>query len=224
MSYKILLAEDEQSLRDITCKFLASRGYIVEAVSDGAQAIAAVNRNVYDVIILDIMMPEKNGIEVCRFIRTKYDVPVIFLTALNEEKDIVSGYEVGADEYVVKTVSMPVLLAKVNAMIKRYKGLLVENGIIRTGGLQIELARKLVTVNSKTVALAPKEYDLLIYFMENKNQILSRDQILDSVWGADYFGYDRAVDTHVKKLRAALGTENYHIKTLIKQGYMWEEE
>ena len=223
MSYKILLAEDEQSLRDITCKFLASRGYIVEAVSDGAQAIAAVNRNVYDVIILDIMMPEKNGIEVCRFIRTKYDVPVIFLTALNEEKDIVSGYEVGADEYVVKPVSMPVLLAKVNAMIKRYKGLLVENGIIRTGGLQIELARKLVTVNSKTVALAPKEYDLLIYFMENKNQILSRDQILDSVWGADYFGYDRAVDTHVKKLRAALGTENYHIKTLIKQGYMWEE-
>lgn len=223
MSYKILLAEDEQSLRDITCKFLASRGYIVEAVSDGAQAIAAVNRNVYDVIILDIMMPEKNGIEVCRFIRTKYDVPVIFLTALNEEKDIVSGYEVGADEYVVKTVSMPVLLAKVNAMIKRYKGLLVENGIIRTGGLQIELARKLVTVNSKIVALAPKEYDLLIYFMENKNQILSRDQILDSVWGADYFGYDRAVDTHVKKLRAALGTENYHIKTLIKQGYMWEE-
>lgn len=223
MSYKILLAEDEKSLRDITCKFLASRGYIVEAVSDGAQAIAAVNRNVYDVIILDIMMPEKNGIEVCRFIRTKYDVPVIFLTALNEEKDIVSGYEVGADEYVVKPVSMPVLLAKVNAMIKRYKGLLVENGIIRTGGLQIELARKLVTVNSKTVALAPKEYDLLIYFMENKNQILSRDQILDSVWGADYFGYDRAVDTHVKKLRAALGTENYHIKTLIKQGYMWEE-
>ena len=224
MSYKILLAEDEKSLRDIASKFLASNGFEVEAVSDGAEAVLAVNRNIYDVIILDIMMPEKNGIEVCRFIRTKYDVPVIFLTALNEEKDIVSGYEVGADEYVVKPVSMPVLLAKVNAMIKRYKGLLVENGIIRTGGLQIELARKLVTVNSKTVALAPKEYDLLIYFMENKNQILSRDQILDSVWGADYFGYDRAVDTHVKKLRAALGTENYHIKTLIKQGYMWEEE
>ena len=224
MSYKILLAEDEKSLRDIASKFLASNGFEVEAVSDGTEAVLAVNRNIYDVIILDIMMPEKNGIEVCKFIRTKYDVPVIFLTALNEEKDIVSGYEVGADEYVVKPVSMPVLLAKVNAMIKRYKGLLVENGIIRTGGLQIELARKLVTVNSKIVALAPKEYDLLIYFMENKNQILSRDQILDSVWGADYFGYDRAVDTHVKKLRAALGTENYHIKTLIKQGYMWEEE
>ena len=223
MSYKILLAEDEKSLRDIASRFLASNGFDVEAVSDGNEAVLAVNRNIYDVIILDIMMPEKNGIEVCKFIRTKYDVPVIFLTALNEEQDIVKGYEVGADEYVVKPVSMPVMLAKVNAMIKRYKGLLVKNGVIRTGGLQVELARKLVTVNSKTVTLAPKEYDLLIYFMENKNLVLTREQILDAVWGADYFGYDRAVDTHVKKLRAALGAENFHIKTLIKQGYMWED-
>lgn len=224
MSYKILLAEDEKSLRDIASKFLASNGFEVEAVSDGTEAVLAVNRNIYDVIILDIMMPEKNGIDVCKFIRTKYDVPVIFLTALNEEQDIVKGYEVGADEYVVKPVSMPVLLAKVNAMIKRYKGLLVKNGVIRTGGLQVELARKLVTVKGKAVTLAPKEYDLLIYFMENKNLVLTREQILDAVWGADYFGYDRAVDTHVKKLRAALGAENFHIKTLIKQGYMWEEE
>ena len=223
MSYKILLAEDEKSLRDIASRFLASNGFDVEAVSDGNEAVLAVNRNIYDVIILDIMMPEKNGIEVCKFIRTKYDVPVIFLTALNEEQDIVKGYEVGADEYVVKPVSMPVLLSKVNAMIKRYKGLLVKNGVIRTGGLQVELARKLVTVNSKTVTLAPKEYDLLIYFMENKNLVLTREQILDAVWGSDYFGYDRAVDTHVKKLRAALGAENFHIKTLIKQGYMWED-
>ena len=223
MSYKILLAEDEKSLRDIASRFLASNGFDVEAVSDGNEAVLAVNRNIYDVIILDIMMPEKNGIEVCKFIRTKYDVPVIFLTALNEEQDIVKGYEVGADEYVVKPVSMPVMLAKVNAMIKRYKGLLVKNGVIRTGGLQVELARKLVTVNSKTVTLAPKEYDLLIYFMENKNLVLTREQILDAVWGSDYFGYDRAVDTHVKKLRAALGAENFHIKTLIKQGYMWED-
>ena len=223
MSYKILLAEDEKSLRDIASKFLASNGFEVEAVSDGTEAVLAVNRNIYDVIILDIMMPEKNGIDVCKFIRTKYDVPVIFLTALNEEQDIVKGYEVGADEYVVKPVSMPVLLAKVNAMIKRYKGLLVKNGVIRTGGLQVELARKLVTVNGKAVTLAPKEYDLLIYFMENKNLVLTREQILDAVWGADYFGYDGAVDTHVKKLRAALGAENFHIKTLIKQGYMWED-
>ena len=223
MSFKVLLAEDEKSLRDIVNKFLTSNGFDVEAVSNGVEAEMAVNRNIYDIIILDIMMPEKNGVEVCRFIRTKYDVPVIFLTALNDEEDIVCGYDVGADEYIVKPVSMAVLLAKVNALIKRYKGLLVKNGIIRTGDLQIELARKLVTVNDKVVTLAPKEYDLLVYFIDHKNQVLTRDQILDSVWGIDFLGYDRAVDTHVKKLRAALGSESYHIKTLIKQGYMWED-
>lgn len=223
MSFKVLLAEDEKSLREIVSRFLTINGFDVEAVSNGAEAVMAVNRNIYDIIILDIMMPEKSGIEVCSFIRTKYDVPVIFLTALNEEQDIISGYEVGADEYVTKPVSMTVLLAKINALIKRYKGLLVRNGIIKIGDLKIELARKMVKIKDKKILMAPKEYDLLIYFIENKNQILTRDQILDSVWGRDYFGYDRAVDTHVKKLRAALGTESFHIKTLIKQGYMWEE-
>ena len=223
MSFKVLLAEDEKSLREIVSRFLTINGFDVEAVSNGTEAVMAVNRNIYDIIILDIMMPEKSGIEVCRFIRTKYDVPVIFLTALNDEQDIISGYEVGADEYVTKPVSMTVLLAKINALIKRYKGLLVRNGIIKIGDLKIELARKMVKIKDKIILMAPKEYDLLIYFIENKNQILTRDQILDSVWGRDYFGYDRAVDTHVKKLRAALGTESFHIKTLIKQGYMWEE-
>ena len=143
MSFKVLLAEDEKSLREIVSRFLTINGFDVEAVSNGTEAVMAVNRNIYDIIILDIMMPEKSGIEVCRFIRTKYDVPVIFLTALNDEQDIISGYEVGADEYVTKPVSMTVLLAKINALIKRYKGLLVRNGIIKIGDLKIELARKL---------------------------------------------------------------------------------
>lgn len=224
MGYKVLLAEDEISLRSIVNKFLSSKDFEVDAVCNGDEAVMAVNRNVYDIVILDIMMPIKSGIEVCRFIRTKYDVPVIFLTALNQEQDIVNGYEVGADEYVVKPVSMPVLLAKVNALIKRYKGLLVQNGIIRIGSLQIELSRKLVTINGRIIPLAPKEYDLLIYLIENKNQVLNRDQILNGVWGADFDGYNRAVDTHIKKLRAALGSESFRIKTVIKQGYIWEEE
>ncbi|MBQ9700223.1 MAG: response regulator transcription factor, partial [Lachnospiraceae bacterium] len=172
---------------------------------------------------LDVMMPIKEGLEVCRYIRQKNDVPVIFLTALNKDQDIVNGYEVGADEYVTKPISMPVLAAKINALIKRYRGLTIEKGVIRIGQLKIELARRMVTVNDKVVALAPKEYELLIYFIENKNQILSRDQILDSIWGAEYEGYDRAVDTHIKKLRAALGDSNHHITTVIKKGYMWED-
>ena len=223
MEYKVLLAEDEKSLRDIVKGYLTRNGCIVDSAINGEEAVRAVDHKVYDVIILDIMMPLKSGIEVCQYIRTKYDVPVIFLTALNQEQDIVNGYEVGADEYVTKPVSMPVLMAKINALIKRYKGLLIQKGIIRIDALKIELARRLVTVNEKPVALAPKEYDMLIYFIENKNLILTREQILDAIWGPEYDGYDRAVDTHIKKLRAALSDSSYHIKTIIKKGYMWEE-
>ena len=223
MEYKVLLAEDEKSLRDIVSIYLRKNGYMVDVAVNGEDAIRAVDAKVYDIIILDVMMPIKDGLEVCRYIRQKNDVPVIFLTALNKDQDIVNGYEVGADEYVTKPISMPVLAAKINALIKRYRGLTIEKGVIRIGQLKIELARRMVTVNDKVVALAPKEYELLIYFIENKNQILSRDQILDSIWGAEYEGYDRAVDTHIKKLRAALGDSNHHITTVIKKGYMWED-
>lgn len=223
MEYKVLLAEDERNLRNIVKTALSQNGFEVDTANNGEEAIMEVNKNVYDIIILDIMMPKIDGIEVCKYIRTKYDVPVIFLTALNQEKDIVNGYEVGADEYVVKPVSMPILMAKINALIKRYKGLTIEKGVIRIGELKIELARRLVTIENKIVNLAPKEYDLLIYFIENRNQILSREQILNRIWGAEYEGYDRAVDTHIKKLSAALLSSSHHITTVIKKGYMWEE-
>ena len=223
MEYKVLLAEDEKSLRDIVSTFLKRKGFDVYAVCNGEEAIMAVDKNVYDIIILDIMMPRKSGIEVCKYIRKKYDVPVIFLTALNAEQDIINGYEVGADEYITKPVSMVILEAKVNALIKRYKGMLIRDGVIRVGDLKVEPARRLVTVGDKIITLAPKEYDLLIYFMENKNQILTREQILNHVWGPEYDGYDRAVDTHIKKLRAALIDSSYHITTVIKKGYMWED-
>lgn len=223
MGCKVLLAEDERALRNIVSGYLTKKGFQVDAVVNGDEAEIAVNKKIYDIIILDIMMPGQDGLEVCRKIRKKYDVPVIFLTALNQEYDIVNGYEVGADEYITKPVSMPVLEAKINALIKRYCGLVVQNGVIRTGSMKIEPARRLVTVEDNIITLAPKEYELLIYFMENKNQVLSRDQILDYVWGPEYDGYDRAVDTHIKNLRAALGPCKNYIKIVIKTGYMWEE-
>lgn len=223
MEYKVLLAEDEKNLREIMESVLRRNGFAVDTANNGQEAMSAVDRKVYDIIILDIMMPFADGISVCQYIRLKYDVPVIFLTALSQEQNIVKGYEVGADEYMLKPVSMPVLLAKMKVLIKRYHGMLVQNGVIRVGSLTIELARRLVTVEKQVISLAPKEYDLLIYFIENKNQILTRDQILSHIWGADYDGYDRAVDTHIKKLRAALGDSSHHIKTVIKQGYMWED-
>ena len=223
MEYKVLLAEDEKSLRDIVSTYLTRKGFDVYVVCNGEEAIMAVDKNIYDIIILDIMMPKKSGIDVCKYIRKKYDVPVIFLTALNAEQDVINGYEVGADEYITKPVSMVILEAKVNALIKRYKGLLICDGIIRVGDLKVEPARRLVTVGDKIITLAPKEYELLIYLMENKNQILTREQILNHIWGPEYDGYDRAVDTHIKKLRAALFDSSYHVVTVIKKGYMWEE-
>lgn len=219
---RVLLTEDDRILRDITVTFLSQNGLEVDATDNGNVACQLVAKNQYDCIILDIMMPGKDGREVCRFIRSKYDVPVIFLTALGDEDDIVEGYEIGADEYITKPFSTKLLLLKINALIKRYQGLMVKGGVIKADEIEIEPARRCVTVAGKEITLAPKEYDMLIYFIENKGIVLTRDQILDRIWGDDYDGYDRAVDTHVKKLRAALGAAEYHIETVIKTGYVWK--
>ncbi|MCR5742475.1 MAG: response regulator transcription factor [Lachnospiraceae bacterium] len=219
---RILLAEDERTLRSVTTIFLQKNGYDVDAVADGYEAIRAIDRNRYDLIILDIMMPGKTGLEVCKYVRSKFDVPVVFLTALNTEDDIVSGYEIGADEYITKPFSTGILLAKVGVLIRRYRGLMVKKGLIHMDELEIEPARRLVKVDGKIVTLAHKEYALLIYLVENKGIILSREQILDRVWGADYDGYDRAVDTHIKKLRKALGKAGTHVETVVKAGYVWK--
>ena len=220
--YQILVAEDEETLRNILKLFFEKNGFEIDVVDNGDDALAYADYKQYDIIILDIMMPGKDGREVCRYIRGKYDVPIIFLTALGKENDIIMGYEIGADEYITKPFSTKVLLAKVNALINRYHGLIVKDGKITLDEIVIEPARRYVTVNGKEVSLAPKEYDLLMYFIDNKEIVLSRDRILDSIWGMDYEGYDRTVDTHVKKLRKCLGKAGYHIETVIKAGYVWK--
>ncbi len=220
--YQILLAEDEDTLRSILKVFFEKNGFGIDTVDNGDDACLYADRKKYDIVILDIMMPGKDGKEVCRFIRNKYDVPVIFLTALGSEKDIVSGYEIGADEYITKPFSTTILHAKISALIKRYHGLLVKDGKIKMDELLIDPARRYVTVDGKAVNLAPKEYDLLMCFLDNREIVMSRERILDIVWGMDYDGYDRAVDTHIKKLRKALGKASYHIETVIKSGYVWK--
>lgn len=220
--YQILLAEDEETLRNILKLFFEKNGFEIDVVNNGDDALAYADIKQYDIVILDIMMPGKDGREVCRYIRGKYDVPIIFLTALGKENDIIMGYEIGADEYITKPFSTKVLLAKVNALINRYHGLIVKDGKITLDEIVIEPARRYVTVNGKEVSLAPKEYELLMYFIDNKEIVLSRDRILDSIWGTDYEGYDRTVDTHIKKLRKCLGKAGYHIETVIKAGYVWK--
>jgi DNA-binding response OmpR family regulator len=222
--YQILLAEDEETLRSILKLFFEKNGFEIDVVDNGDDALAYADFKQYDIVILDIMVPGKDGREVCRYIRGKYDVPIIFLTALGKENDIIMGYEIGADEYITKPFSTKVLLAKVNALINRYHGLIVKDGKITLDEIVIEPARRYVTVNGKEVSLAPKEYELLMYFIDNKEIVLSRDRILDSIWGMDYEGYDRTVDTHVKKLRKCLGKADYHIETVIKAGYVWKDK
>ena len=221
--YKLLIAEDDVSLRHIVSAFFSKNGFDVDQAGDGIEACSLVSENRYDAIILDIMMPFKDGREVCRYIRTRYDVPVIFLTALGSENDIVEGYEVGADEYITKPFSTKLLLVKVNALINRYRGLLVKDGRISVAEIVIEPSKRQVSVDGSRIEISPKEYDLLLYFIENKDQILTRNRILDNVWGQDFEGYDRAVDTYVKKLRASLGSASYHIETVIKSGYIWKD-
>lgn len=223
MGYRVLFAEDEPALRNMTANYLRKQGLTVDAVCDGEEAECAILGNRYDVVILDIMMPKKDGLTVCRFLRERYDVPVIFLTALDQEETIVESYEIGADEYITKPFSNVILLAKINALINRYRGLVVKDGITRVDELTIEPARRRVLVHERTVTLAPKEYDLLLLLVEHRNHILSRAQILDLVWGADFEGYERTVDNHIKKLRAALGDAGAHIATALKAGYYWKE-
>ena len=220
--YRILLAEDEVILREVVEVFFQKNGFEIDAVDNGTDACSLADRQKYDLVILDIMMPGKDGKEVCRYIRSRYDVPIIFLTALGEECDIISGYEIGADEYVIKPFSTKVLLMKANALISRYHGLLTKNGCLVIDEITIDPARHIVSVDGKTINLAPKEYDLLLMFIDHKDLVLTRDQILDNAWNSDFEGYDRTVDSHIKKLRKALGKAGYHIETVIKTGYVWK--
>ena len=222
--YRLLIAEDDVPLRTITAAFLSRNGFDVDQAGNGDDACHMIMQNRYDAVILDIMMPGKDGREVCRFIRSRYDVPVIFLTALTGENDMVKGYEIGADEYLTKPYSTRLLLMKVNALINRYRGLLVKDGRIVIDEIEIEPARRQVSVSGKHIEISHKEYELLLFLIENKEQVLSRDTILDAVWGRDFAGYDRAVDTYIKKLRASLGEANYHIETVIKSGYIWKNK
>ena len=180
--YRILLAEDEVILREVVEVFFQKNGFEIDAVDNGTDACTLADRQKYDLVILDIMMPGKDGKEVCRYIRSRYDVPIIFLTALGEECDIISGYEIGADEYVIKPFSTKVLLMKANALISRYHGLLAKNGCLVIDEITIDPARHIVSVDGKTINLAPKEYDLLLMFIDHKDLRLShRDSDQDRI-------------------------------------------
>ena len=177
--------------------------------ADGRDALDQIDAMDFDLILLDIMLPEIDGLSICRHIRKEKDTPIIMLTARSDEDDKLLGYEFGADDYVTKPFSPRVLLAKANALLKRTAGSMCDkDGIISAGGIQINETSHTVTCDGAFIDLTPKEYDLLVFLMINRGRVLSRDTLLSKVWGYDYFGDLRTVDTHIKKLRAKLGGQS----------------
>ncbi|MCL2392312.1 MAG: response regulator transcription factor [Oscillospiraceae bacterium] len=222
MDSKILIVEDEPKLREILSDYIHSKKDIPITASNGAEALELIDAHDFDAVLLDIMMPELNGFAVCRALREKSEVPVVFLTALSDEEDKLYGYELGADDYVTKPFSMSVLYAKITALIRRNRGNVMIGDRLEAGGISIELSTRKVYARKREVLVTPKEYALLLCLMRNRNVIMSREQLLVKCWGYDYEGESRAVDTHIKRLREKLGEYADCIKTVIKAGYKLE--
>ncbi len=222
MSSQILIVEDEPRLREVLCDYFRSKGEQPFEAADGLQALELAEERTFDAVLLDIMIPELDGLAVCRAIRRSSDVPIIFLTALSAEEDKLLGYELGADDYVTKPFTMSVLYAKTMAIIRRSRGSMRTGDRIEAGGIALELSSQRVWAEKRQVALTPKEYALLRCLMQNRNMVMSREQLLVKCWGYDYEGDPRAVDTHIKRLREKLGDCAGCIKTVIKAGYRLE--
>jgi DNA-binding response OmpR family regulator len=222
VNYRVLIAEDEPRLLEVLCDYFESRGDIPTAVSNGVDALEQAEKGEFDGVLLDIMMPGLDGFSVCRSLRKKSDVPIIFLTALSDEEDKLYGYRLGADDYVTKPYSLSVLYAKLTALINRSRGSVLSEDRLIAGEICVTLSSQKVRVGGKAVTLSPKEYALLVCLMKNRGSVLSREQLLVKCWGYDYEGEARAVDTHIKRLRDKLGNAAGCIKTVIKAGYKLE--
>ncbi len=220
---KILLVEDELRMRMIIRDYLENEGYEVLEAKDGMEALNAFQNNEIDLILLDLMIPFLDGFGVCREVRTKSDIPIIIITAKEEDEDKIRGFDLGADEYVTKPFSPKVLVARVKSLLKRVDGSIGgKDNILRSGVIEVNKMSYEVTVDNQIIILSPKEYELLIFLIKNKNKVMTRELILDNVWGYDYYGDLRTVDTHIKKLRNKLGEGSKYIKTIIRAGYMFE--
>ena len=221
---KILVVDDESRMRKLVKDFLAREGYTVLEAGDGMEAMDVFYEDKdIALIILDVMMPKMDGWQVCREIRESSKVPIIMLTARSEERDELQGFELGVDEYISKPFSPKILVARVNAILRRTLG--TDGGdVISAGGSTIDNAAHIVKIDGKPVELSFKEFELLAYFVENQGIALSREKILNNVWNYDYFGDARTIDTHVKKLRSKLGEKGEYIKTIWGMGYKFEVE
>lgn len=221
---KILVVDDESRMRKLVRDFLEREGFCVLEAEDGLQAMEIFydNKDI-SLLILDVMMPKMDGWQVCREVRQTSKVPIIMLTARSEERDELQGFELGVDEYISKPFSPKILVARVEAILRR-SNVLNADAVADAGGIVIDKAAHQVTIDGEVVDLSYKEFELLSYFIENQGIALSREKILNNVWNYDYFGDARTIDTHVKKLRSKMGEKGNYIRTIWGMGYKFEVE
>lgn len=223
----LLIVDDEARIRDLIRKYAAFEGYNVEEVSNGMEAIEKCRQKNYDLIIMDVMMPELDGFSACREIRRKSQVPVIMLSARGEEYDRIHGFELGIDDYVVKPFSPRELMMRVSAVLKRTAAnapAASDGEQVTIGDMVVDFAARQVTIKGEKLNLSPKEYDLLFYMVRNRGIALTREKLISDVWGYDFFGDDRTLDTHIKLLRKSLGEYADKITTLRGVGYRFEKD
>lgn len=227
--HKLLIVDDEEMIRKLIRKYAEFEGHEVVEACDGMDAVTKFRNGNFDLIVMDIMMPELDGFSACREIRKTSNIPIIMLSARGEEYDKINGFEIGIDDYVVKPFSPKELLLRINAIIKRSakdKPEEKKNEVVSlaNGGLVADITARIVYIDGQRIDMSPKEYELFFYMLKNKNIALSRDKLLQDVWGYDFFGDDRTLDTHIKILRKSLGKYSDFIVTIRGMGYRFEEK
>ncbi|PGS53498.1 response regulator transcription factor [Bacillus sp. AFS041924] len=224
MNPTVLIIEDEKRLREIVKEYFENDNFTVIEAEDGQQGINKFNENQVDLIILDLMLPKIDGWEVCKLIREQSSIPIIMITARSEEEDQLLGFDLGTDEYVTKPFSPKILVAKAKSVLRRTVDQKEDDKESKTiCGIMINMSSRTAMINNEILQLTHKEFELLCYLIDNKGIVLTRDQLLNNIWGFDYFGDGRTVDTHIKKLRHKLGDKAKHIATVIRVGYKFEE-
>ncbi len=231
--YHILVVDDEARIRSIIKKYAEFEGHTVTEAGDGMEAVRLCRKESFDIIIMDIMMPELDGFSACREIRKVSNTPIVMLSARGEEYDKINGFETGIDDYVVKPFSAKELMLRIDAIMKRSRNTGRPNDEVKkqnitveldNGGFKADLTARIVYINGDRVEMSPKEYDLLFYMLDNRNIALSREKLISEVWGYDFYGDARTLDTHIKLLRKSLGDYSRYIVTLRGVGYRFEGE
>ena len=223
--YRILMVEDDTNIQELIYNYFTKKekdAFVIDIASNGEAGLEKAYENQYDLLLLDVMLPEMDGFEICREVRKKSDVPIIFITARANESDVLSGYAIGCDDYVIKPFPLPVLYQKVNALIKRSKGL-VRSKVFISGDLSLNPNNGMVICGGEEIKLTAKEYAILKVLLENKGTIISREKLIDIVWGYNNDTDERVLDTHMRNLRKALGNNGKRIKTAVRRGYKIED-